>query len=119
MLAPVMVVAAGDRDQLCGEEDVIEPPTAVMSRDRLPRPTWRRQLVSVQRSIRVAVSEVLEARDDAEFRRIPVGSAVGPQAAARVTRERTRSSVWQLASRGIQISAQHAWCSSRRLEPAP
>src|SRR5690242_13905684 len=113
-----MVVVAGDRNQLCGEKDVIEPPATVMARDRLPRPTGRRQLVSVQRSIRVAVSDVLEARDDAEFRRIPVRSAVGPQAAARVARERNRSSVWQLASRSIQISAQHAWCSTRRLEPA-
>jgi hypothetical protein len=61
----------------------------------------------VEGAIRVPVAQVAEPGDDAELGLVPLRSALGPQAPARVAREGNHVSGLELAPRGVQVAANH------------
>src|SRR5829696_6949745 len=86
---------------------MIQPPTAPVAGDTLPRPARLAPRVAVQRSERVAVAEFSQPWDDAQFGIVPLGAASGPQAPPGITRERDHLAVGKLASRGVEVAAEH------------
>jgi hypothetical protein len=76
-LAPRVVVGSGSGAKFFRCEDVIQTPTAIVAGDPPPSPARLALGVAVQRSERIAVTELSQPWNDPELGLVPLGPALG------------------------------------------